>query len=282
MMRPPAPHIVRQIVAAAIAEDLAGGDVTTDALGYGGRRAKAIIVAGTDGVLCGVTLAAAVFEEIDPSIVAISPSSDGNRITSDEFVLELDGPAESILSGERTALNFLQHLSGVATLTARYVEAVEGTGTVIADTRKTLPGMRMLQKYAVAAGGGRNHRISAADGMLIKDNHIRAAGNESLGDIIARVRAGARHIHRIEVEVENLTELEEALRAGADVIMLDNMSIENMRRAVEMAAGAAILEASGGIDLGNVRAVAETGVDIISVGALTHSAPAMDMTLIVL
>ena len=212
------------------------------------------------------------------------PMTDGAAVSPDMVRVDIDGPASSILTGERTALNFLQHLSGVATLTSRFVAAVEGTGAVVVDTRKTVPGLRALQKYAVVTGGARNHRMALGDGILIKDNHIKLLGDDeiSLKEVVLRARAGGRHSLRIEVEVESLTELEQALAGGADVVMLDNMDVDTMRKAVEVNGGKAVLEASGGVGLTSVRAIAETGVDLISVGALTHSAPALDLSLRIL
>lgn len=284
MSRLPPPPLVRRIVEAAVAEDLCGGDVTTDALMHPDSRIRAVVEARAAGVICGGRIAQTVFEVIDPDVVTRLPFSDGSRVERDSVVLDLEGSSASILGGERTALNFLQHLSGIATLAARYVEAVAGTGAVIVDTRKTLPGLRALQKYAVAAGGARNHRTSAGDGILIKDNHIGVlnARGEGLSEIVARARSAGRHSVRVEVEVENLDQLREALKGGADVVMLDNMDVETLREAVAMAGGSVVLEASGGVGLENVRAIAETGVDFISVGALTHSAPALDMSLRVL
>ena len=284
MSRLPAPPVVRRIVEAAVAEDLGGGDLTTDALMPPDGPIRAVVEARAAGVICGGRIAGEVFEVIDPSVVTRLPLADGSRVERGSVVLDLEGPPASILGGERTALNFLQHLSGIATLAARYVAAVEGTGAVIVDTRKTAPGLRALQKYAVATGGARNHRTSAGDGILIKDNHISVlgAGGAALSDIVTRARSAGRHSVRVEVEVEDLDQLQQALMGAADVIMLDNMDVGTMREAVAMAGGSAVLEASGGVDLDNVRAIAETGVDFISVGALTHSAPALDMSLRVL
>ena len=284
MSRLPAPPLIRRIVEAAVAEDLGGGDLTTDALMPHDTRIRAVVEARAVGVICGGHIARTVFEVIDPDVVTRLPIADGGRVERGSVALDLEGPSASILGGERTALNFLQHLSGIATLTARYVAAVEGTGAVIVDTRKTMPGLRALQKYAVATGGARNHRTSAGDGILIKDNHIGvlSARGETLSDMVARARSAGRHSVRVEVEVEDLDQLREALKGAADVVMLDNMDVETMREAVAMTGGSAVLEASGGVDLQNVRAIAETGVDFISVGALTHSAPALDMSLRVL
>jgi nicotinate-nucleotide pyrophosphorylase (carboxylating) len=268
-------------VADALAEDLAGGDPTTEVLVPPGRTARAVVVTKADGVLCGGPIAQAVFAAIDTSVTVHLPVSDGATIAAETVVVDIEGSAASILTGERTALNFMQHLSGIATLTSRYVAAVEGTGAVIVDTRKTVPGLRALQKYAVVSGGARNHRMSLGDGILIKDNHIKLLGDDdlALGEVVKRARSGGRHSLQVEVEVESLAELEQAVEGGADVVMLDNMDVGLMRQAVALSAGRAVLEASGGVDLGNVRAVAETGVDLISVGALTHSAPALDMSL---
>ena len=225
-----------------------------------------------------------MFEAVDPTVTVRLPALDGVVVGPETVVLDVEGLAAPILTGERTALNFLQHLSGIATLVSRYVAAVDGTGAVIVDTRKTVPGLRALQKYAVARGGARNHRMALGDGILIKDNHIKLLGDDdiALQEVLAGARAGGRHSLRIEVEVESLVQLEQALEGGADVVMLDNMEIDTMRQAVLKTRGRAVLEASGGVDLSNVRAIAETGVDLISVGALTHSAPALDMSLRVL
>ncbi len=233
------------------------------------------------GIICGGPIAQAVFAAIDPSVTIRLPVSDGSNVTAETVIADIDGPAASILTGERTALNFMQHLSGIATLTSRYVAAVEGTNTVIVDTRKTVPGLRVLQKYAVVSGGARNHRMALGDGILIKDNHIKLLGDDdlALGEVVERARSGGRHALGVEVEVESLAQLEQALEGGADVVMLDNMDAGLMRQSVALTAGRAVLEASGGVNLGNVRAIAETGVDLISVGALTHSAPALDMSL---
>lgn len=268
-------------MAAALAEDLTGGDPTTEVLVPPGRTARAVIVTKADGMLCGGPIAQAVFEAIDPSVTIRLPVPDGVTVAVETVVVNIEGSAASILTGERTALNFMQHLSGIATLTSRYVAAVEGTGAVIVDTRKTVPGLRALQKHAVVTGGARNHRMALGDGILIKDNHIKLLGDDdlALGEVVESARSGGRHSLRVEVEVESLAQLEQALEGGADVVMLDNMDVGLMRQAAALTAGRAVLEASGGVNLGNVRAIAETGVDLISVGALTHSAPALDMSL---
>ena len=281
---PHAQPAVRLIVEAALAEDLAVGDPTTEALIAPDRNARAVVVAVAGGVLCGGSVAEAVFHAVDPAVLVRATMDDGARLNRGDVLMDIAGRAASILTAERTALNFLQHLSGVATLTARYVAAVEGTGAVIVDTRKTVPGLRTLQKYAVTVGGGRNHRMALGDGILIKDNHITVMeeSDTPLADVVRKARSGGRHSLRVEVEVEDLAALEQAMEGGADVIMLDNMDSEMMRAAVGVNRGRAVLEASGGVTLANVRAIAETGVDIISVGALTHSAPALDLSLRIL
>ncbi|MFO7271542.1 MAG: carboxylating nicotinate-nucleotide diphosphorylase [Sphaerobacter thermophilus] len=271
---------VRRIVQLALAEDLGTGDVTTLATVPEGLQASGYLLAKSPGVLSGLEVAALVFHEVDPAITFEPLAADGDRIAPGQHLARVSGPARGILSAERVALNFLQRLSGVATLTARYVEAVEGTGARIIDTRKTTPGMRLLEKAAVRHGGGHNHRVGLSDGVLIKDNHLAAiGGSDRIARAVAAARAFAPHTLRIEVEVTSLEELDQALAAGADVILLDNMPIDMMAEAVRRTAGRAILEASGGITLETVRQVAETGVDLISSGALTHSAPALDISL---
>ena len=233
-----------------------------------------------EGVLAGVEVAKAVFLRVDPSLQIEVLIQDGAKVLKKDMVATIDGKVSSILRGERVALNFLQHLSGIATETARYVEAVGGLGARIMDTRKTVPGLRGLEKYAVRMGGGYNHRMNLGDDILIKDNHITALRSEGigLGEAIFRAHATNPNL-KVEVEVGNFEEAREALDAGADIIMLDNMGIDEMRSVVEMTKGRALLEASGGVNLDNVRSVAETGVDLISVGALTHSAMALDISL---
>lgn len=264
----------------ALAEDVGSGDVTTIATVPADRVATARILVKQDGVLSGLAVARAVFERVDPRITLSARMEDGSAVRPGDVVATLDGPARGILSGERVALNFLQRLSGVATVTAEYVAAVAGTRARVIDTRKTTPGMRTLQKAAIRHGGGHNHRLGLADGVLIKDNHLAAVGGpDRIARAIAAAREHAPHTLKIEVEVTSLDELEQALRAGADVVLLDNMDVPTMAEAVRRAGGRALLEASGGITLDTVRAVAETGVDLISAGALTHSAPALDISL---
>lgn len=269
-----------RIIRLALDEDIGSGDITTRVTVPAGLSAVARLLAKDDGVISGIDVAGVVFREVDPRIHYQALVDDGTRIQRGAILGEVSGPAQGILAAERTALNILQHLSGIATLTARYVDAVEGTRARIVDTRKTGPGLRLLEKAAVRHGGGHNHRFGLSDGVLIKDNHLAAiGGSDRIARAIASAREQAPHTLRIEIEVTSLNELEQALAAGADVVLLDNMSIAEMREAVVRTAGRAILEASGGVTLETVRAIAETGVDLISAGALTHSAPALDISL---
>lgn len=272
---------IRLIVTQALAEDLAAGDVTTTALISPELEGQGIITVEEEGILAGIEVAEEVFRQVDPGIHFEKLAFDGEKLSPGKAVAQVSGKAASILQAERTALNFLQHLSGIATETRRYVEAVSGTKAKILDTRKTVPGLRLLEKYAVRVGGGQNHRRSLGDGILIKDNHLAALRSQGLGigEVVKIARQNAPHTLRIEVEVEALEQVEEALRAGADVIMLDNMPLDQMRQAVGLVQGRALIEASGGINLGNVRQVAETGVDFISIGALTHSIRALSFSL---
>lgn len=269
--------LVDDLIARALAEDVGGGDVTTLAIVPADTRAEARIVARAAGVVAGLPVASRVFAHVDPRVEVALAARDGERVRPAQTVASLAGPARAILSGERVALNFLQHLSGIATRTAHFVELVAGTGARILDTRKTIPGLRLLAKYAVRCGGGQNHRVGLYDGIVIKDNHIAAAG--SLATAVERARARAPHLARVEVEVETLDQVREALAAGADLLLLDNMPLDQMRQAVALCRGRAQTEASGGITEETVRAVAETGVDFISVGALTHSVAALDFSL---
>ena len=268
------------IIDLALAEDIGGGDVTTWATVPADAVARGTIFAKAPGIVSGLDVAAAVFRRINPAVDFGPRVADGQQVTPGHVVAGVAGSARSLLTAERVALNLLQRLSGVATLTARYVEAVAGTGTRIVDTRKTTPGLRALEKAAVRHGGGHNHRFGLADGVLIKDNHLAAVGGpDRVVRAVRLARARAPHTLRIEVEVTMLDEVRQAVAAGADVILLDNMDVPTLRRAVDLVGGQALLEASGGITLETVRAVAETGVDLISVGALTHSAPALDLSL---
>jgi nicotinate-nucleotide pyrophosphorylase (carboxylating) len=272
---------LKRIVSEALAEDLASADVTTEALVPSGVKGKASILVKRDGVLAGMDVAKEVFCQVDRSLRFKALVKDGAKVGKGKVVATIEGKMASMLKAERTALNFLQHLSGIATETARYVDAVAGTKAIITDTRKTIPGLRLLEKHAVRIGGGHNHRLNLSDGVLIKDNHlaILASCGVGLGESVKKARKRAPRTMKVEVEVESVKQAREALSAGADIIMLDNMKLKDMRRVVELVHGRALLEASGGITLDNVRSVAETGVDLISVGALTHSARALDMSL---
>jgi nicotinate-nucleotide pyrophosphorylase (carboxylating) len=262
---------------AALREDMPAGDITSENIIPANSRAEAYFLAKEDGVLAGLPVASRVFERIDPSIIFIERFREGSAFHQSDRLARVKGPAIALLKGERTALNFLQRLCGVATITRRFVEAVAGTKTRILDTRKTTPGLRLLEKYAVYTAGATNHRVSLSDMVLIKDNHLRRVG--SVSEAVRRARAAVRPGTRVEVEAADLLQVREALAAGADMIMLDNMTNEMMRQAVGLAAGRVALEASGNMTLDRVRAVAETGVDFISVGALTHSAKAIDISL---
>jgi nicotinate-nucleotide pyrophosphorylase (carboxylating) len=267
-----------RIIENALAEDIHTGDITTLSVVKERHEARARLIAKEPLVLAGIEVAARVFHMLDPRILFTPHFCDGDMPGTGDIIAELLGDVSMLLQGERVALNLLQRMCGVATLTARYVDAVNGTGARIVDTRKTAPGLRILDKYAVRAGGGSNHRFGLYDGVLIKENHITAAGGITLA--VARARVFIPHTIKIEVETETLAEVSEALACGADIIMLDNMDTASMRAAVQLIAGRALLEASGGVTLETVREIAETGVDIISVGALTHSARAMDISML--
>jgi nicotinate-nucleotide pyrophosphorylase (carboxylating) len=262
-------------VRAWLAEDFGDGDLTSHAVVPKGLTAEASILLKERGVVCGIELAQAIFVELDPVLSFEARANDGDETEGE--IVRLEGSAHALLGGERLALNVLGRLSGIATLTRRYVEAVDGTGATILDTRKTTPGLRRIEKYAVRCGGGTNHRLGLDDGILIKDNHLRLAG--SVGRAIERAKStGAT----VEVEAETLEQVQEALASGADMILLDNMAPPELSEAVALTGGRAKLEASGGVTLENVRAVAETGVDFVSIGALTHSARALDVSMEVL
>jgi nicotinate-nucleotide pyrophosphorylase (carboxylating) len=267
-----------EVVGRALSEDLgAGGDITSDTCVPQTAQSKAILVARGPGVIAGLDVASYVFEALDPSVGFEPLVSDGDRVEAGAEVARVAGHSRSILTGERTALNLLGRMSGVATATARLVEAVAGTGAKISDTRKTMPGLRVLDKYAVRMGGGMNHRFGLYDAVLIKDNHLVAAG--SIAGAVAAVRAAVRPGVMVEVEVEDLEQLAEVLDTDADRVLLDNMGPELLRRAVTLVDGRLTTEASGGVTEENVRQLAETGVDIISVGWITHSAPQLDLAL---
>jgi nicotinate-nucleotide pyrophosphorylase (carboxylating) len=269
---------LESVVREALKEDGAFNDLTTIAIVLSDRRARASIVARAPGVIAGVPLAVSAFRQLDPKIAIRVDVDDGGRVVDGTTVMHLNGHARALLSGERVALNFLQRLSGIATLTSRYVEAVRGTNARILDTRKTTPGLRVLEKYAVRAGGGTNHRLDLSDAVLIKDNHLAAVdGDVALA--VRRVRELAPPGTRVEVECESRQQVEAALAAGADIVLFDNMSPEMLAECVALVSGRAQTEASGGLGLESVRLAAETGVDRISIGALTHSAPALDLAL---
>lgn len=271
-------HLIASALDAAFAEDLGlSGDITTNAVIPADAMSRAVIAARKPGRIAGLPIAEAAFRRLDPSIefrVAIADGGDAERGAP---IAEISGNTRAILTAERVALNYLGHLCGIATQTRAFVRAIEGTNARICCTRKTTPGLRAFQKYAVRAGGGVNHRFGLFDAVLIKDNHIAAAG--SIGAAIERARQAVGHLVKIEVEVDRLDQLEEALRHKIDVALLDNMSVDQLRRAVAMAGGAVALEASGGVTLDTVRVIAETGVDLISSGALTHSSQALDLGL---
>ncbi len=270
---------VQELIDSALAEDMAFDDVTTKSLIPDDLEGRASIVVKADGVLAGGEVARTVFLHVDPSLRVATLVQDGEIVKEGDVVATIEGRVASLLRAERTALNFLCHLSGIATATAHYVEAVGGLKARISDTRKTAPGIRLLEKYAVHVGGGRSYRLHLGDGILIKDNHLAALRSQGIGLKEAIARARQNSDLQVEVEVGSIEEAREALDAGADIIMLDNMSVEEMRQVAEMAGGRALIEASGSVDLENVRSVAETGVDIISTGAITHSAKALDLSL---
>jgi nicotinate-nucleotide pyrophosphorylase (carboxylating) len=270
---------VEHLIDLALDEDAGLGDLTSRAIFSAAHRSRAVIEAREALTLCGLEVAARVFARVDPRLAVELTARDGSRVRPGRVVLRVRGPTASLLTAERTALNFLQRLSGIATQTRRFVDAVAGSGVRIADTRKTTPGWRALEKYAVRCGGGANHRSSLGEHVLIKDNHIAAAG--SLARAVAAARDAAPHVAKIEVEAASLSEVRAACRAGAEAILLDNMTPPQVRRSVEVIRGRAVVEVSGGIRLGTVRDYALPGVDVISVGALTHSAPAADLSLTV-
>jgi nicotinate-nucleotide pyrophosphorylase (carboxylating) len=270
-----------KIIDQAIAEDLGQGDCTSDTLIPETQQGTATIKTKANGILAGTEVAKKVFLRIDPELKVNIFIKDGTAIKPGDAIARVEGKVSSILKAERTALNFLQHLSGIATETARYVEAVKGLHTKIVDTRKTIPGLRGMEKYAVLMGGGKNHRMHLGDGILIKDNHLKLLRRQGLGlkEIIAKARAQNTTGLKIEVEAKSPEEALEAADAGADIVMLDNMSIDDMRKAVGLIERRCLIEASGGVNRDSVRAIAETGVDIISVGALTHSPQALDINM---
>lgn len=268
---------VDDIIKRALEEDINYVDLATDYLLDDDDISTANFVAKAEGVLCGIDIAVRTFTFIDPDIKADIKIKDGGKVNKGDIIATVTGRTKSILKGERTSLNILQHMSGIASETAKYAECCKGTRAHVTETRKTLPGLRGLEKYAVTVGGGKNHRFNLSDGAMLKDNHIDAYG--SLTNAVNALREKVGHMVKIEVEVRNEEELREALACKADVIMLDNMTTEQMKKCVEIADGKAVLEASGNVTLERMREIAETGVDIISVGALTHSVKAFDISL---
>jgi nicotinate-nucleotide pyrophosphorylase (carboxylating) len=273
--------MLEDLIERTLDEDLAGGDITTGPLVPPHTRGKAGFIVKAPGILAGIDIARLVFAKIDPFLKFSIFIHDGNTVKPGDIVATVEGDVPGILIGERTALNFLQHLSGIATQTSLYVDAVQGLPVKILDTRKTIPGLRILEKYAVSMGGGVNHRLNLGDMVLIKDNHIAILRRQglSVGDIVRQARNKTPQNIKIEIETTNPHEALEAAEAGADVVMLDNMGLKEMRQAVALINHRAIVEASGGVNLGTIRAIAETGVDWISVGALTHSAGALDISM---
>ena len=278
-MTEPLPDLlIARVVRAALAEDLGrAGDITSQACVPPDARLRAVFAARSPGVIAGLACARLAIAELDPGATFKATVEDGAQVGPGQPLASVDANARALLSAERVGLNLLGRLSGVATLTRAYVAAVEGTGAVIVDTRKTTPGLRALEKYAVRCGGGVNHRFGLDDAILIKDNHIAACG--SVGEAVRRAKAAAGHLMKVEVEIDGLGQLEEALKYGPDVVLLDNFSLADLAEAVRRTAGRAVLEASGGVTLQTVRGIAETGVDVISVGALTHSASVLDIGL---
>ncbi|MBQ1507719.1 MAG: carboxylating nicotinate-nucleotide diphosphorylase [Ruminococcus sp.] len=272
------PIYIDNIIKTALLEDINYLDAATDYLIDDSQTNTAKFIAKSDGVLCGLEIALRVFEVLEPGAVkAEIYKNDGDELKAGDIIAELQGKTKTILKGERTALNLIQHMSGVATAVNKAVKLVEGTKATIADTRKTLPGLRPLQKYAVTVGGGKNHRYNLSDAAMLKDNHVDAGGG--ITNAVKKLKSKLGHMTKIELEVRNLNELNEALEAGVDVIMLDNMSTDMMKEAVKITDGRAVLEASGGITDETIREISETGVDIISMGAITHSVKAFDISL---
>jgi nicotinate-nucleotide pyrophosphorylase (carboxylating) len=263
---------------ATLQEDLGTGDVTTEILVPPSLRGRAEVCAKEAFVVAGVDVSLRTFVLLSKEVRAVSKAQDGQAVEAGAVLLELEGPVRALLGGERVALNILQHLSGVATLTRKFVDAVAGTGVKILDTRKTLPGLRVLEKYAVRTGGGFNHRSSLSEGILVKENHLSACGG--VAKAVSAIRGRSPHTLRVEIEASTLEEVEQALVAGVDAILLDNMSIEAIQEAVARVHGAAQLEVSGDVTLENVRRIAEAGVDVISVGRITHSAPGVDISML--
>lgn len=269
--------LIDKIIEQALLEDIGTGDITTEYIIPSNLKAKGIIITSEEGVVAGLDITCLVFKKLDSEICFQPKIKDGNKILPGEILTEITGPARTILQGERVALNFLQRMSGIATFTSKFCQEVKDFPVRIVDTRKTTPGLRILEKYAVRMGGGYNHRFGLYDAVLIKDNHIAVAGG--IKSAVNSVRKQISHIVKIEVEVENLSQLQEALKVQVDIIMLDNMDLETMKEAVKIVNGKALIEASGGITLEKVRKIAQTGVNLISIGALTHSVKSLNISM---
>lgn len=268
---------IDKIILTGLKEDMPFGDITTDNLIDDTSQSEALLIAKDTGVIAGIDIAKRVFEIIDKDIIFDKKIEDGHRVKSGDVIAQIKGNTRALLKGERTALNLLQRLSGIATKTRELCEKIKDTNSKVVDTRKTTLGLRALEKYAVRVGGGYNHRFSLSDGVMIKDNHIKAAGG--IKEAVKKIRKKIPHTIKIEVETETLEQVEEALEAGADIIMLDNMGVDKVRKAVKIINGSAISEASGNVNLDSIVEIAKTGVDIISVGSLTHSVSAFDISM---
>lgn len=268
---------IDKIILAGLKEDMPFGDITTDNLIDEASQSEAVLIAKDTGVIAGIDIAKRVFEILDKNVVFEKKIVDGERVKSGDIIAEIKGNTRALLKGERTALNLLQHLSGIATKTMNLCDKIKGTKSKVVDTRKTTLGLRALEKYAVRVGGGNNHRFSLSDGVMIKDNHIKAAGG--IKEAVKKIREKIPHTIKIEVETETLEQVKEALEAGADIIMLDNMGGDKIKKAVKIVSGKAVIEASGNVDSDSISAIAEAGVDIVSVGSLTHSVSAFDISM---
>jgi nicotinate-nucleotide pyrophosphorylase (carboxylating) len=269
--------LINKIIEQALLEDIGTGDITSESIVPSNLKAKGIIKTSEEGVVAGLNITSLVFKKLDSEIIFQEKIKDGTKVARGKVLAEIAGSARTILKGERVALNFLQRMSGIATITSKFCQEVEDFPVRIVDTRKTTPGLRILEKYAVSMGGGYNHRFGLYDAVLIKDNHITVAGG--IRPAVDSIRKQISHTVKIEVEVENLSQLQDALKVKADIIMLDNMDLDTMEEAVKIAKGKALIEASGGITLGKVRKIAQTGVDLISIGSLTHSVKSLDISM---
>ncbi len=269
--------LINKIIEQALLEDIGTGDITSESIVPSNLKAKGVIKTSEKGVVAGLNITSLVFKKLDSEIIFQEKIKDGTKVARGKVLAEITGSARTILKGERVALNFLQRMSGIATITSKFCQEVEDFPVRIVDTRKTTPGLRILEKYAVSMGGGHNHRFGLYDAVLIKDNHITVAGG--IRPAVDSVRKQISHTVKIEIEVENLSQLQDALRVKADIIMLDNMDLDTMEEAVKIAKGRALIEASGGITLEKVRKIAQTGVDLISIGSLTHSVKSLDISM---